>query len=312
MSYSVLVFGCGSIGQRHARIAASLGASITCISSRTNLPWPTVRELSALPQTAYDLVIIATPTALHTKHLQDILSISALHGAMLLVEKPIAANMEKTLLHLGKQEMKRIVIGYNLRFHPGIQRLRELIVNRQLVYLQLDVGQYLPTWRPSTDYSKSYSANAEDGGGALRDLSHELDLAGLLAGKWQAVTAIGGKCSNLTISSDDSYTLLAKHERCPQVTIHVDYLQRPARRQILAVWENGSAHLNLISGELTTDNQLETFATDSDTTYIAQLQAIINGQYSHLCDFNAGMDALSYVCAAEGAAREGKWQCRQI
>ena len=45
------------------------------------------------------------------------------------------------------------------------------------------MGQYLPDWRTNADYSKSYSASFEMGGGVLFDLIHEIDLAVNLMGQ---------------------------------------------------------------------------------------------------------------------------------
>ena len=41
--------------------------------------------------------------------------------------------------------------------------------------LSPEVGQYLPDWRPGTDYKSGVSAQKDLGGGALLELSHELD-----------------------------------------------------------------------------------------------------------------------------------------
>jgi len=54
-----------------------------------------------------------------------------------------------------------VQIGYNMRFHPGLQILKELIDSEKLgrvLWLNVEVGQYLPDWRPWQHYRESYSA----------------------------------------------------------------------------------------------------------------------------------------------------------
>ena len=60
--------------------------------------------------------------------------------------------MEKTLFSdfkvFDKTPFKQISVAYNLRFHPIIQRLKNLIEGEDVLSVQAYVGQYLPDWRP--------------------------------------------------------------------------------------------------------------------------------------------------------------------
>ena len=301
----VLVYGCGSIGMRHARLAAEAGASVLCVSSKEDLPFPSVRSLVALDEgSPMDLGVIATPTALHGQHIRALLDMSV---KFLLVEKPLFASLAESGSLQTEDDRRRIRVAYNLRFHPGLLRLRGLLRGQQLLALQLHVGQYLPSWRPNQDYRRSYSASHALGGGVLRDLSHELDLACLLAGRWQRVAALGGKVSDLEITSDDSFTLLTEHEHCPQVSIHLDYLQTPARREIVAVVQDGSLRLDLITGTLTCGNTKEQFQVARDDTYRNQLRAILDDDLTLCCAFSEGFDVVTLIDAAESAAKCKEW-----
>ena len=45
----------------------------------------------------------------------------------------------------------------------------------KILSVRCEVGQFLPSWRPNIDYRESVSARKALGGGALLELSHEID-----------------------------------------------------------------------------------------------------------------------------------------
>lgn len=305
---AVLIWGCGSIGARHARLAHELGASVLCVSSRDDLPFPSVRRLCDLPEGFVPTVaVVATPTALHAEHLRMVCNLGA---RLVLVEKPLVSTTAEIGSWLAQEQRQRIAVAYNLRFHPAVQRLRALLAGKRLLALHLHVGQYLPSWRPDQDYRQSYSASRQLGGGVLRDLSHELDLACMLAGSWNRVAALSGRVSHLQIESEDSVTTLAEHVHCPQVSIHLDYLQTPARREIVAVLEDGGVSLNLLTGRLAYDGKEECCQAERDTAYLGQMQAALSGETEFLCSCSQGLVVVSYIDAIEAAAARQEWVWR--
>ena len=78
-----------------------------------------------------------------------------------------------------------VVVGCNLRYMPSLQRVQEVLrrgVLGRIVRAQFEVGQNLAQWRPGRELGTSYSACAEQGGGVLLDLVHEVDLARWMLG----------------------------------------------------------------------------------------------------------------------------------
>jgi predicted dehydrogenase len=117
-----------------------------------------------------DYVVVADETARHHETLSALTALC--FRGRVLVEKPLFAAPAA----LPDHGFAALGVGYNLRFHPAVQALRRALDNRPALTVNASVGQYLPDWRPGTDYRLSYSADAARGGGVLRDLSHELDL----------------------------------------------------------------------------------------------------------------------------------------
>jgi len=175
-----LVIGHGSIGQRHVRILRALGCDVAIISRR-ELGFQSCYTdlLRALEEHRPEYVVVANPTS---RHLETITALaSAGFAGKVLVEKPLFGR-SRTFI---ETPFSQFAVAYNLRFHPVVQRLRELLLGEVIISAQAYVGQYLPDWRPASDYRQSYSASAAQGGGALRDLSHELDYLAWIFGGWR-------------------------------------------------------------------------------------------------------------------------------
>ena len=128
------------------------------------------------------------------KHEQALLEIlNANYEGKILIEKPLSISQSI----LEKKNIKNILVSFNLRFHPLIKILKEELENEEIIQVCSYVGQYLPEWRPGRDYREVYSAKRSEGGGVLRDLSHEIDFLAYLTGQITHVSAFGGKLSAL-------------------------------------------------------------------------------------------------------------------
>lgn len=295
-----LVIGYGSIGARHARILAELGCHTAVLSAR-EVDFP-VRHavLDAAISEQPDYVVIANQTARHHETLTALVERG--YSGTVLVEKPIFDRC----LALPMHRFSSAFVAYNLRFHPIIQRLRQLLQDEKIVSVQAYVGQYLPDWRPAVDYRQTYSASMEQGGGALRDLSHELDYLTWLLGGWLRITALGGQLSPLEVTSDDVFALMLVAPRCPVTTVQLNYLDRLTRRSILVNTHDHTFEADLIRGALTVDREVESFAIGRDDSYRAMHNAVLDGQPG-LCTLDEGLETMRLIEAAETAARSRKW-----
>lgn len=297
-----LVVGFGSIGSRHARLLTELGC-ITAVLSRRNIDFPLVFSdvVQALNDHRPDYLVLANPTCEHHGMLVD-LSCAGYRG-WVLVEKPLF----NVLQPVPENNFGGLAVAYNLRFHPLLQRLKALLVGEKILSVQAYVGQYLPDWRPGTDYRKSYSARAGEGGGALRDLSHELDYLGWLCGPWLSVTALGGHFSELEIDSDDLYVLLMQTERCPAVTVQLSYIDRVVKRRVTITTEHLALEADLVTGVLTINGESEPFNIDRDYTYREMHRTVLSGRNDVLCSIDEGLLTMKLIEAAEQASRQKEW-----
>jgi predicted dehydrogenase len=198
-------------------------------------------------------------------------------------------------------------VAYQLRFHPVVRRLKALLGSATPFAAHATVGQDLRQWRPGADYREGYSAVRAHGGGVLRDLSHELDYLTWILGPWSRLTALGGHVSGLDIDSDDVFSLLFATERCPVVTLNMNYLDSTLRRQVLALTDTGTVVADLAAGTVTIDGDTEAFAVDRDDPYVAMHEAAIAGDSDALCTADEGLAVVAMIAAAERAAAAREW-----
>ncbi len=300
-----LVVGHGSIGARHARLLAELGCDVAVVSARdVDAPkrHPSLRQGWSAHRPDY--VVIANATNRHHATLAELAQLG--HTGDVLVEKPVFDR----LMPVPDHRFRQVRVAYNLRFNPVIARMREELAGQPLLSVHAYVGQYLPSWRPDTDYRLCYSAHADQGGGALLDLSHDLDYLGWMAGGWKRVAAIGGRMSPLEITSDDIFSLLYESEQCRAIGVQLNYLDRLGRRRIIVNTADHTYEADLVRSVLSIDREDLHFPVERDTTYRALHAAMLAGSAAQACSLQEGLDTLALCDAARDAASSGHWRER--
>lgn len=296
-----VVIGYGSIGERHTKILSSLGIPTAVVSRHpidVEKSYSRIEEAIEMEQPEY--IIVANETYLHEQTLNSIQNTK--YDKKILVEKPLFASCTEA-----SYSFSSLYVGYNLRFHPIIQKLYELLKGAQVIAVHTYVGQYLPTWRPNTDYTKCYSADVTKGGGVIRDLSHELDYLQFLFGSWSEMTAQGGKISNLEIQSDDYFSLLYRTNKGVNVSVEMNYLDRIIQRQMTVHTNQHTYKADFIQQTLQIDHEVIKFTVERDDTYINQHVAIINNELDTLCNLQEGLNTVQMIEMAEKCAKEKVW-----
>ena len=242
---SVLVAGCGSIGKRHARVLNSLGVT----DIRVCDPVPEQRQsLSAeLPAVRMydsyeaglcdrpDTVVICTPPGMHIP--MACRAVEA--GCHVLTEKPLSdttAGIE-ALESLAESRSKKLMVALCFRYHDGLVRAKRYLDSGRigrLVSIRALVGEHLPDIRP--DYRTLYIA-AHNG---AFELMHEIDLALWYAGQTvRKVHCVYGTYSDIGIQAPDLVEILMDFQDRCVASVHLDFFQRPRRRQIELIGVGG-------------------------------------------------------------------------
>jgi len=242
-----LVVGLGSIGVRHLNNLHALGVDELGVVRTRNLPpsqeiipkaITVFRDLDFALTKKFDLVVVANPTHLHLETLIKALKA----GAHVYVEKPIA-HEKRGLTELASYLTPtgpKVLVGCQLRMHPGLQKIEEWINQDKLgqIYsVQVDLGEYLPDWHPWEDYRQSYAARTDQGGGVVLTLIHELDYLHWLFGKPKDVYAIGGHRTSLELTAEDTALITFETEQGICVQLRMDYWRKPPVRHMNIVAE---------------------------------------------------------------------------
>jgi CMP-N,N'-diacetyllegionaminic acid synthase len=147
-----------------------------------------------------------------------------------------------------------VYVGYVLRFHPALQKMKALLAGQQVLNANIACGSYLPNWRTNIDYRASYSAKKTEGGGVLLDLSHELDYCAWLTGDLIDIKSYQAKVSDLEIDSDDLVSLVGKTNQNVMINLVMDYFSKSAHRLIRTNTNDFTLEADLIKNQLTKTN----------------------------------------------------------
>jgi predicted dehydrogenase len=274
----VLIIGLGGIGQRHIRnLRALLGDSVEIIAYRvrrlTHVVTPTmgadqernveevynIRTFSSLDEALAqkpDIAYICNPSSLHVAVTRSCL----IAGCDIFLEKPLADSLDGTaeLVDLARKHKRIAMVGYQLRFHPCVIRLTEIVrsgVFGNLLGVRATIGEYLPNWHPYEDYRTMYAARADLGGGVVLTQIHEFDFLYSIFGVPTRVYAVGGHWSELEVDVEDTASILmeaAYASRILPIQLHQDYLQSPPTRQCEVIGDRGRVTMDLHAQTVTT------------------------------------------------------------
>lgn len=319
----ILMAGLGSIGKRHLRNLRALGVQEIHAWRTRNLPLEddlavdrSTSDLNEALAARPDAVFVTNPSSRHL----EVANAAARAGCHLFIEKPLSHTLD------GIAELNRALaesslvgmVGFNLRFHPGMQALKLLLEEEavgRVTSIRAQVGQWLPDWHPDEDYRSGYSARRDLGGGVILDLIHELDYVYHLMGPVAQVGCMAGRLSSLEIDTEDTAEVLLRFHSGAIGSVHLDYVQRVGSRTCTVIGETGTLRLDLIASELklwrvaTGTWETTTFDFDRNDMYLEEarhfLDCIRCGR-SATPDTIEGEAVMRIAMAAHEASRTGR------
>ncbi len=284
-----LVAGCGSIGRRHIRNLATLGARrfVLCDLSHERLdtaahgldaPVLTDDFESALEEGA-DVALICTPSSLHLEMALK----AARSGMHLFIEKPLSDTLAGVdeLLDVVERNNVTAMIAMCYRFHPVLRRLKEMLDSRvvgRLYHVNGYGGHYLPDWHPNEDYRKEYAARKDLGGGVVLTSIHGLDNIRWLFGEVRDMYAFVDRVGNLEMDVEDMALGIFRLDNGTYVSWQTDFLQRADQHRLVVVGERGTIRCDVLEGRIDTflvDTggwETETVPFETNTMYVREMQ----------------------------------------
>ena len=320
-----LVVGCGSIGQRHIQNLRNLSVGEIIVYRVKKRKLNEIEEKYRV-RTYNDLdealdqnptaVLVTNPTSLH----MPIALAAARRGCHLFIEKPISHSLDSTaeLIDVARKNNLVILVGYNMRFHPSLILIKDLLNKNSIgnvISARVQAGQYLPDWHPYEDYREGYSAKKSLGGGVILDMSHELDYIRWFLGEVKEVFSFSYKLSHLDIDTEGVAEILLRFRSGAIAEVHLDYVQRSSSRscQIIGedgtiLWDSNEKQVKLFSAK---DKKWQVFpeSIDYNQMYIEEMKHFINcieGKEEPLINETDGKKVLEIALAAKESSKTGK------
>ncbi len=322
-----LIAGLGSIGRRHLRNLLALGETDIVLyrSRRPFLPEDELRDFPAETDLNIALahqpqaVIISNPTSLHL----DVAIPAALAGCSILIEKPVTHSLARVdeLVKAAEKSGSRILVGYQFRFHPGLQRVKQLIESGAIgkpYSARAHWGEYLPGWHPWEDYRQGYSARSELGGGVILTLSHPFDYLRWFFGEVEMVGALTGRLGNLELDVEDTAEIGLQFTGGLLANLHLDYNQRPPAHTLEVLGNEGTLRWDNADGSVSlypvTGDQPQYFPApdgfERNAMFMDEMRhfiQVIRGEASPACSLEDGIAALKCCLAALRSSQQDKF-----
>ena len=329
---TVLIIGCGSIGERHLRCFLSTGraAPTACDVNPALLQKmaetykvPTVTDWEkAVDSGQYESVVICAPAQFHIP-----MSIRALRaGCHVLCEKPLAVTTRGVddLIRAREESGRKIAIAYTMHMMPFLIQARDFIRKGELgPVLQAAslAGQPFHLFRPA--YASVYYRSHSSGGGAIQDaLTHTANYVESVLGPTDSVLCDCAHLSLAGVEVEDTAHIAARHGSV-MVSYAINQFQMPNESTLQFNTATGSVKIELHNQRW---GVLRKFGGEwewhdapvahRDNHYIAQAEAFLDwldGKPSRLCSVEAGAQTLRFNLAALAAAKSNaRVYCRDI
>ena len=318
---TVLVVGLGSIGRRHVGIIKNLFPEINIVVLRHKQCdkndidklglYKCVTSIDEAVATNPQVAIIANPATMHIEVAEKL----ANSGINLLIEKPISDSSKgvQKLIDTCHKNNIILMMAYNLRFLPSLIKFKSQIQTKKIgnIYsIRSEIGQYLPSWRPDSDYRNGVSANKYLGGGVLLELSHEIDYLRWIFGSVNWVKAHISKQSSLDIDVEDSANIIIgfKSNGVGELTasLNMDFIRHDTTRKCFVIGEKGTLLWDGFLGKVKYfakgDNDWSTIYSskpDRDYSYKEEIKAFFSSIESNELPCISGDDGMQVIAIVE-------------
>ena len=326
--HSVLVIGCGSIGERHIRCFKNTGRAVVTVFDLNPTLLDSVASryaienvddpIQALQDSRITSCVIATPAPWHIP-----LAVEAVtHGKHVLIEKPLAlsyADIPPLIEAMAKRPKVQVRIGYVLHCNPAFAEARMAIREGrigEMLAIQFVAGQDFSFYRPG--YEKTYYRQHETGGGLIQDLlTHYSNLVEWFVGPAQSVSVDADHLYLPNVEVEDTVSATARNGKV-LVSYAVTQFQAAPEFTFLLHGRKGSIRVEPLRERWGWMDRGETSWTwdrapqpERDTIYIAQANTFldaIEGKPDCLATLDEGIRATQFSQAALKSWKTGTRQ----
>ena len=325
MKDSILIVGCGSIGERHLRCFQSTGrAEVAACDANATVLQHVAQQYGvagfgefndAIAGRRYDGVVIATPANTHVDLALDALR----HGAAVLIEKPLNTSSSEVdkLLRTAAESGCFTAVAYVYHLMPWILGARDFLRSGELgrpLHVTVTAGQHFPTFRPA--YREIYYARHESGGGAIQDaLTHVANAVEWLVGPTTRLFCDAAHQTLEGVAVEDTVNVIA-HNGAVLVNYALNQFQWPNEMTLAIHCEGGSVRVegheqrwSVFRRGATVWEHHKAPPLERDDLFVAQANAFLDGMHGKptpLATLGEAAQTLKFNIAALESSRSGK------
>ncbi|MDB6128342.1 MAG: hypothetical protein JWM35_2238 [Verrucomicrobia bacterium] len=325
--HSILIVGCGSIGERHLRCFQQTGRAkaFACDSNAALLERlagsysvETFADYARGLEAPIDAVVICAPAHLHIP-----MALQALErGKHVLIEKPLSQSLRQVddLLDAHRRSGLQAAVAYTMHVFPFLIEAREYLRRGQLGAIRhvvFNSGQPFHKLRPAhaAHYSQTYYRDRKMGGGAIQDaLTHTANWLESVLGPTDSVMC---DCAHQVlpgVTVEDTVNLSSRHGDV-LVSYALNQFQMPNETTLQFNSATGSLRIEFHRQrwgtffENDTDwSWREAAVPERDSHYINQANRFLDqveSKPSTLCTLEAAAQTLRFNLAALASSESG-------
>lgn len=241
----ICVIGMGNMGRNHARIVADLpGVELAAVAEAA--PWTGKSPFGVkvyqdyrvmLDEQKPDAVIVAVPTELHASVSCDAME----RGIHVMVEKPIARNLEEADLMISTAQRKgvKLMVGHLERCNPAVAEIKRCVQAGELGRIfQLSARRISP-----------FPPRIQDVGVILDIATHDLDAMHFITGG-HVIRAVAETARKAHKTCEDMVSALLRFSTGEIGVVDVHWLSPQKIRQLSVVGEGGMVVADYLSQDV--------------------------------------------------------------
>ena len=240
-----------------------------------------------LDKICFYMIVICTTSDKHIFYLKKFYK----NTKHIFVEKPFSNNLKEAQNFLKYYKTSRIKpkiqIGYNLRYLKSLKKFKLFVDNKKMgkiYYVNCYVGKSLDQWRNG---KLNFAASKKNGGGALLELSHEIDYLKWIFGSLKLKTSYINPLKKFNYDIDQNvFAILSSessgYKKIP-INLTMDIINNIPERYCEIICEKGNIKLDIKLNKLEiltkkNNNFINFNKKDLDQSYIDQLVFFINSK----------------------------------
>jgi UDP-N-acetylglucosamine 3-dehydrogenase len=242
------VIGIGTMGRHHARVYAELdGVELVAVADpdehrrssvakRTGAR-PYAHYLQLFEQEKLDVVSVAVPTCLH----HEVVVCAFEHGVHVLVEKPIAADVDEAMDLIRRREQNHLTlaVGHIERHNPAVIELSN----------RLRAGELGRVFQVHARRMSPFPAYVRDVGVTLDLATHEIDIMRSLVGA-PIVRLFAETSRNVHETHEDTLVSTMRFKNGVLGSLNANWVTPSKTRECRIIGERGMAVIDYISQDL--------------------------------------------------------------